>query len=217
MLSAASILGVEDCMPNRLEQVDNVIACMYDTKGMATAVNKYFRERSRNGKGVPRHLITYEDAMEALTVVDHESGPSPTQGSFARFGSPPAKTTPKPAPSKSGQAPRTPTAPSQTTQGQERSRGPRVFTPHGQCWQCGDADRDHKWNDCTHPCLNCGGPGQHSPGGHKTSQCKAPHQGPSQQGLLEYRAPVYCAQPSAASSVSWSPRVPPPRCGLSAH
>ena len=78
MLSAASVLGVEDCMPNRLEQVDNVIACMCDTKGMATAVNKYFRERSRNGKGVPRHLITYEDAMEALTVVDHESGPSPT-------------------------------------------------------------------------------------------------------------------------------------------
>ena len=85
MLSAASILGVAD----RLEQVDNVIACLCDSKGMATAVNKYFFARSRDGKGVPRHLISYEDAMEALTVVDHESGPSPTQGSFARFNSSP--------------------------------------------------------------------------------------------------------------------------------
>ena len=69
MLSAASILGpVEECMFNRLEQVDNVIASLCDSKSMATAVNKYFRERSRDGKGVPRHLISYEDAMEALTA-----------------------------------------------------------------------------------------------------------------------------------------------------
>ena len=58
MLSSAAILGVEDCMPNRLEQVDNVIACLCDSKSMATAVNRYFRERSRDGKGVQRHLIT---------------------------------------------------------------------------------------------------------------------------------------------------------------
>ena len=58
MLSAASILGVEDCMPNRLGQVDNVIACLCDSKSMATTVNKYFRERSRDGEGVPRHLIS---------------------------------------------------------------------------------------------------------------------------------------------------------------
>ena len=31
MLSSAAILGVEDCMPNRLEQVDNVIACRCDS------------------------------------------------------------------------------------------------------------------------------------------------------------------------------------------
>ena len=39
MLSAASILGVEDCMHNvnRLEQVDNVIACLCDYKSMATS------------------------------------------------------------------------------------------------------------------------------------------------------------------------------------
>ena len=102
-------------MPNRLEQVDNdiVIACLCDTKTMATAVNRYFRERSRNGKGVPRHLVSYEDAMEALTVVDHETGPSPTQGTFARFSSPPAKHPPKPAVARGVQAPRTPTAPQQ--------------------------------------------------------------------------------------------------------
>jgi hypothetical protein len=96
MLSSAAILGVEDCMPNRLEQVDNVIACLCDTKTMATAVNRYFRERSRDGRGVQRHLITYEDAMEALTVIDHETGPSPTQGCYARFNSSPTKF-PKPA------------------------------------------------------------------------------------------------------------------------
>jgi hypothetical protein len=36
--------------------------------------------------------------MEALTVVDHESGPSPTQGSFARFGSPPSEDHPQASP-----------------------------------------------------------------------------------------------------------------------
>ena len=73
---------------------------------MATAVSKYFRECSRNGKGAPRHLISYEDAMEALTVVDHETGPSPTQGTFERFSSPSAKTPPKPAATRGVQAPR---------------------------------------------------------------------------------------------------------------
>ena len=122
MLSAASILGVEDCMPNRLEQVGNVIACLCDSKSMATAENKHFCERSRDGKGVPRHLISYEDAMEALTVVDHESGPSPTQGSFAWFNSSPIKT-PKPAANKGAQPARTPTAPQQPQQ-PSRSKAP---------------------------------------------------------------------------------------------
>ena len=124
--------------------------------------------------------------MEALTVINHESGPLPTQGSFAHFSSPPAKTTPKPAASKGSQSPCTLTAPPQTSQskeGQERPHGPKVFTPQGQCWQCGSAECDHKWNDCTHPCLNCGGPGQHTPGGHKTSQCKAPAKGPHNKGF----------------------------------
>ena len=70
----SSRLGVADCMTNRLDQIHNGIACLCDSKAMATSINKYFRERSRDGKGVQRHLITYnyEGAMEALT------GPSPT-------------------------------------------------------------------------------------------------------------------------------------------
>ena len=180
MLSSAAILGVEDCMPNRLEQVDNVIACLCDSKSMATAVNKYFRERSRDGQGVLRHLITYEDAMEALTVVDHETGPSPTQGCYARFNSSPART-PKPAAAKSS---RTPMASPQAIQPVKGGRGPkkprkypRCFLPKDQCWQCGLAGTGHTWNACDHPCLNCGGPSAHTPGGHKTQDCENPRKG----------------------------------------
>ena len=105
-------------------------------------MNKYFRARSRDGKGVPLHLISYEDAMEALTVVDHEPGPSPTlhtQGSFARFNSSPTKT-PKPTANKSAQPARTPTAPQQPQQPRrsnepyEPPSGSRVHVPNGQCW-----------------------------------------------------------------------------------
>ena len=39
MLSSAAILGVEGCMPSRLEQVHNVIACLCDSKITATAVS----------------------------------------------------------------------------------------------------------------------------------------------------------------------------------
>ena len=61
--------------------------------------------------------------------------------------------------------------------------GPKVHIPHNQCWQCGKVGRDHSWNECTHPCLNCGGPSHHTPGGHKTSKCRAPTKGPHNKGF----------------------------------
>ena len=115
LLSEAAILGVEDCMPNHLEQVDNVIACLCNSKTTATAVNKYFRECSRDRKGVQQHLITYEDAVEALTVVDHETGSSPAQGCFARFNT--SAKTPKPAAARGAQPSRMPTAQGDAAQG----------------------------------------------------------------------------------------------------
>ena len=115
----------------------------------------------------------------------------PIEGCFAQFNYSSAKT-PKPGATRGAQPSRTPTAPQQAIQpkeGQRRSRWPKVNTPHGQCWQCGEVGTDHKWDDCVHPCLNCGGPGQHAPGGHRTPDCKAPTKGPHNKGFWREEAP----------------------------
>ena len=186
MLSSAAILGVKDCMPNCLEQVDNIIACLCNTKTMATAVNRYFRGRSHDGKGVQRHLITYEDAMEALTVIDHKTGPSPTQGCYAHFNSSPTRF-PKPAATKPSCSPIASlqiTQPVKGGQGQQTSclpkTYPRCLIPDKPCWQCGlpSIGTARTWNTCDHACLNCGGPSHHAPGGHKTDHCLNPRKGP---------------------------------------
>ena len=146
------------------------------------------------------------------------------KGSFARFNSPPTKT-PKPTGARGAQPVRTPTV-TPTAPQQPRSKdthellsGPRVYIPHGLCWQCGmrSKERGHRFNDCTHACLNCAGPGRHAPGGHKTDRCRAPKKGPHNKGFwLNDRPHWYNDAPAPATPhhrqlpLSSGPPVPTP-------